>query len=89
MDFSYVLNVFFLYLQVLLKAEGIKRCKNRFYRLDVNKTLKENLQDKTLVEYPLIYVSYDDHLEAFDIIDSGMYKQYETIYIHLNTLFYF
>lgn len=60
------------FFQVLLKAEGIKRCKNRFYRLDVNKTLKENLQDKTLVEYPWIYVSYEDNLEAFDIIDSGM-----------------
>lgn len=62
----------FYFFQVLLKAEGIKRCKNRFYRLDVNKTLKQNLQDKTVVEYPWIYVSYEDTLEAFDIIDSGM-----------------
>ncbi|XP_013105406.2 box C/D snoRNA protein 1 [Stomoxys calcitrans] len=57
-------------LKVLLKSEGIKKCKDRFYLLDVNKTLKENLRGKTLVEYPCIYISYEEDASGFDVIDS-------------------
>ncbi|XP_065364453.1 box C/D snoRNA protein 1 [Calliphora vicina] len=57
-------------LKVLLKAEGIKRCKDRYYLLDVNKTLKDNLSGKTLVEYPWLYVSYEEDCNGFDVIDS-------------------
>lgn len=58
-------------LKVLLKSEGIKRCRSRFYALDCAKTLRENLAGKTLVEYPCIYVSYEQQSLAFDIIESG------------------
>lgn len=54
-----------------MKSEGIKRCKNRYYSLNVNKTLKDNLKGKTLVEYPLIYISYEDDPGGIDVIDSG------------------
>ncbi|XP_023306189.2 box C/D snoRNA protein 1 [Lucilia cuprina] len=65
-------------LKVLLKAEGIKRCKDRFYLLDVNKTLKANLSGKTLVEYPWIYVSYEEDCNGFDVIDSDEDVEAET-----------
>lgn len=37
-------------------AEGVKHCGERYYLLDVSKTLNENLTRKTLVEYPCLYV---------------------------------
>lgn len=59
-------------LTFLLKAEGIKKCKNRFYELDASRTLKENFNGKTLVEYPVIYVVYSNVArELFDVIDDG------------------
>lgn len=59
-------------LTFLLKAEGVKKCKNRFFELDVQKTLKENLKGKTLVEYPAFYVVFSDVVrELFDVIDDG------------------
>ncbi|XP_055588528.1 box C/D snoRNA protein 1 [Uranotaenia lowii] len=57
-------------LRILLKAEGIKRCRNRFYELDPKKTLKENLKDKTIVEYPSLVVIFRETEDQFDIIES-------------------
>ncbi|XP_073828717.1 box C/D snoRNA protein 1 [Musca autumnalis] len=65
-------------LKVMLKSEGIKGCKNRYYLLDVNKTLRSNLKNKTLVEYPFIYVSYEDDPCGFEIIDSDEDVETET-----------
>lgn len=61
-------------LTFLLKAEGVKKCKNRFYELDVQKSLKDNLKGKTLVEYPVIYVVFAEVArEMFDVIEDGEY----------------
>lgn len=58
----------------LLKAEGVKKCKNRFYELDVERSLKENFKGKTLVEYPAIYIVFSDVVrELFDVIEDGEY----------------
>lgn len=58
--------------RVLLKAECIKRCKNRYFELSTSKTLKENLRNKSIVEFPSIYIVYKDFItDNFDIIDSG------------------
>lgn len=57
-------------LTVLLKAEGVKRSQNRFFRLDCSKTLKDNLAGKVLVEYPCIYVLYDRNCLPPDVIGS-------------------
>lgn len=56
--------------RVLLKAEGIKRCKNRFFELEPKKSLKDNLKGKTIVEYPTIYVIFKEASDGFDVIDS-------------------
>lgn len=58
-------------LRVLLKAEGIRKTKNRFYELDVGRTLGENLAGKTIVEFPVIHVIYSTDTDDLDIIDSG------------------
>lgn len=56
--------------KVLLKAEGVKKCKNRFFQLDCKMSLKENLAKRTLVEFPIIYVIFDDIIKEFDVIDT-------------------
>lgn len=58
-------------LTILLKAEGVKRCANRYYELDVSKSLKVNLRNKVIVEYPVIMVIYNDLRSEFDIIEDG------------------
>nr|XP_014086627.1 box C/D snoRNA protein 1 [Bactrocera oleae]XP_036232888.1 box C/D snoRNA protein 1 [Bactrocera oleae]XP_036232889.1 box C/D snoRNA protein 1 [Bactrocera oleae] len=65
-------------LKLLLKAEGIKSSRTRYYALDVRKTLKANLTDKTLVEFPCIYVSYEENPAGCDIIDSDEDVEAET-----------
>lgn len=44
-------------MKIFLLAEGVKRCGNRYYLVDVNKSVNENLARKTVVEYPCFYVS--------------------------------
>lgn len=56
---------------ILLKAEGIHNAKSRFYRFNAFETLKNNLRNKTIIEYPEIYVVYETDCDDFDIIDSG------------------
>lgn len=58
-------------MRVLLKAEGIKRSRTRYWELDVQQSLRANLADKTIVEFPVVYVVYDDVVKEFDVIDSG------------------
>ncbi|XP_052871847.1 box C/D snoRNA protein 1 [Anopheles cruzii] len=68
--------------RLLLKAEGIKQCRNRFFPLDVNSTIRECLAGKTVVEYPTIYVVFKDRLDEFNVVDSdddveGEMRQYQ------------
>lgn len=55
---------------ILLKAEGVRKCHNRFFELDPSLSLKQNLADKTVVEYPVIYVVTKDLAREFDVIES-------------------
>ncbi|XP_039959522.1 box C/D snoRNA protein 1 [Bactrocera tryoni] len=65
-------------LKLLLKAEGIKCSRTRYYALDLRKTLKSNLAGKTLVEFPCIFVSYEENPAGCDIIDSDEDVEAET-----------
>lgn len=58
---------------LLLKSEGIRKCHNRFFPLDLSKTLQENLRGKTVVEFPVIYVIFDSEIQAYDVINAGSY----------------
>ncbi|KAJ6635913.1 Serine protease gd [Pseudolycoriella hygida] len=66
-------------LTFLLKAECVKKCSNRFFELDMQKSLKENLIRKILIEYPIIYVVFSDVArEMFDVIDDVEEVERET-----------
>lgn len=58
-------------LKILLKSEGIRKCSNRFYELDIKKNLKENFENKIIVEYPIIYIIFNDITDNnYELIDS-------------------
>lgn len=42
-----------------LRAEGVRNSSRRCYLLDASKTLGENLTGKTIVEFPTIFVNYE------------------------------
>lgn len=64
--------------QLLLKAEGIKQCRNRFFPLDVKNTIRECLAGKTIVEYPTIYVILGEHLQEYNVVESDDDVENET-----------
>ncbi|KAG5325259.1 BCD1 protein, partial [Pseudoatta argentina] len=57
-------------IKVLLKAEKIKKAQFKFYDLDLTLTLQENLENKTIVEFPTLHVVMKDHSNMYDIIDT-------------------
>lgn len=57
-------------LKILLKAEGVKKSQKRFYELDLKKSLKENLSDRTIVEFPIIFIVFNELADSYDVIDS-------------------
>ncbi|ALC48578.1 CG1463 [Drosophila busckii] len=55
-----------------LRAEGVKRSGTRCFQLAPHKTLAANLAGKTIIEFPTIYVSYEQRPpEGLEAIDSG------------------
>lgn len=65
-------------LKVLLKAEGIKRSRNRFFELDPKHSLKEAFKGKTIVEFPALYVLFKESTDGFDVIESDEDVEAET-----------
>ncbi|KAL6255336.1 hypothetical protein P5V15_013675 [Pogonomyrmex californicus] len=57
-------------IKVLLKAEKIKKAISRYYDLDLTLTLKENLENKTVLEFPTLHVIMKDHTNIYEIIDT-------------------
>ena len=67
-------------LKVLLKAEGLKRNQNRYFDLDVKKSLKSNLSGKVVIEYPSISVVMDHCIDGYELIMSdGEEKSFKLI----------
>lgn len=58
-------------LTLLLKAEGIRKSQNRFFPIDLSKTLQENLFKRTIVEFPVIYVVFNENVSEYDVISNG------------------
>lgn len=61
-------GVSFSQIRLLLKAENKKG--KRFYDLDPSSSLKECLQNKVVIEHPIIYIVLNDHCDGFNIVDS-------------------
>ena len=57
-------------IKVLLKAEKVVKSDLRFYELDIRLSLKENLENKTIIEFPTIYIILKDHSYMYEIIDT-------------------
>ncbi|XP_003699904.3 box C/D snoRNA protein 1 [Megachile rotundata] len=57
-------------IKVLLKAERIIKSDLKFYELDVTCSLQENLENKTIIEFPTIYIILKDHSSTYEIIDT-------------------
>lgn len=57
-------------LRVLLKAEGLKNCQNRYYEMNLKKSLKTNLRGKVVIEYPTLHVVINHSADDFDVIPS-------------------
>ena len=55
--------------QVLLKSEGLKNCKSRYYVLNLKKSLKQNLMNKIIIEYPSIYIMMNCCVGDFEKVD--------------------
>ncbi|KAM6922056.1 box C/D snoRNA protein 1 [Xenentodon cancila] len=47
--------------KVFMKAEGRKANSVRYHELDMEKSLRENLSFKTVIEYPVLHVALRDH----------------------------
>ncbi|XP_061593219.1 box C/D snoRNA protein 1 [Cololabis saira] len=47
--------------KVFMKAEGRKANSVRYHELDVEKSLRDNLSYKTIIEYPVLHVALRDH----------------------------
>lgn len=58
--------------KVFQKAE--QKRGNKFFEVDMNTTIKETLNNKVVIEYPIFYVVLKGHGSSFDIIDSGNFK---------------
>uniref|UniRef100_A0A1A8SN62 Box C/D snoRNA protein 1 n=1 Tax=Nothobranchius rachovii TaxID=451742 RepID=A0A1A8SN62_9TELE len=60
-------NYPFNHLKVFLKAEGRKANSVRYHELDLEKSLRENLSCKTLIEYPVFHVVLRDYWKDFPL----------------------
>lgn len=57
-------------LRVLLKAEGLKNSSNRYYEMNLKKSLKANLVGKVIIEFPTLHVVMNHSADDFDVIPS-------------------
>ncbi|XP_025832414.1 box C/D snoRNA protein 1 [Agrilus planipennis] len=57
-------------IKLLLKAEEKKR--KQFYELDPHISLKDNLKNRLIIEYPVIHVVLNDHISCYEVIDSDL-----------------
>ncbi|XP_076282457.1 box C/D snoRNA protein 1 [Lasioglossum baleicum] len=57
-------------IKVLLKAERVTKSDAKFHELDVTLSLQENFENKTIIEFPIIYVVLKEHSDIYEIIDT-------------------
>lgn len=55
----------FEHVKIFMKAEGRKANSVRYHELDLQKTLRDNLSYKTLIEYPVLHVVLKGHWEDY------------------------
>ncbi|KAF3690647.1 Box C/D snoRNA protein 1 Zinc finger HIT domain-containing protein 6 [Channa argus] len=60
-------NAPFDHVKVFMKAEGRKANSVRFHQLVIEKSLRDNLSYKTLIEYPVLHVVLQDHWKEYPL----------------------
>ncbi|XP_047444279.1 box C/D snoRNA protein 1 isoform X2 [Mugil cephalus] len=55
------------HVKVFMKAEGRKANSVRYHELDIQKSLRDNLSYKTLIEYPVLHVVLKDHWREYPL----------------------
>ncbi|CAI5637202.1 unnamed protein product [Oreochromis niloticus] len=57
----------FDHVKVFMKVEGRKANAVRYHELDIEKSLRDNLSYKTLIEYPVLHVVLKDHWKDYPL----------------------
>ncbi|XP_039984403.1 box C/D snoRNA protein 1 isoform X3 [Xiphias gladius] len=57
----------FDHVKVFMKAEGRKANSVRYHELDIQKSLRDNLSYKTLIEYPVLHVVRREHWKEYPL----------------------
>ncbi|XP_071342517.1 box C/D snoRNA protein 1 [Trachinotus anak] len=57
----------FDHVKVFMKAEGRKANSVRYHELDIQKSLRDNLSYKTLIEYPVLHVVRQEHWKEYPL----------------------
>ncbi|XP_005737021.1 box C/D snoRNA protein 1 isoform X1 [Pundamilia nyererei] len=57
----------FDHVKVFMKVEGRKANSVRYHELDIEKSLRDNLSYKTLIEYPVLHVVLKDHWKDYPL----------------------
>ncbi|KAF7660021.1 hypothetical protein LDENG_00290060 [Lucifuga dentata] len=57
----------FEHVRVFMKAEGRKANSVRYHKLDIQKSLRDNLSYKMLIEYPVLHVVLRDHCQDYPL----------------------
>ncbi|XP_062280407.1 box C/D snoRNA protein 1 isoform X1 [Scomber scombrus] len=57
----------FDHVKVFMKAEGRKANSVRYHNLDIQKSLRDNLSYKTLIEYPVLHVVLKDYWKDYPL----------------------
>ncbi|XP_017275879.1 box C/D snoRNA protein 1 [Kryptolebias marmoratus] len=57
----------FNHVKVFMKAEGRKANSVRYHELDIEKSLRDNLSYKTLIEYPVLHVVLRDYWKDYPL----------------------
>ncbi|XP_029987634.1 box C/D snoRNA protein 1 [Sphaeramia orbicularis] len=60
-------NELFDHVKVFMKAEGRKANSVRYHEMDIEKSLRDNLSYKTLIEYPVLHVVLRDHWKDYPL----------------------
>jgi hypothetical protein len=58
-------------LSLLYEVVDVEMRKRYFLRLDLEKSLEENLMNKTIIEYPSLYVVRNEDLGWFKVVDEA------------------
>ncbi|KAG9343199.1 hypothetical protein JZ751_014178 [Albula glossodonta] len=61
--------------KVFMKAENRRHNSLRYHELDLQKSLRDNLRFKVLIEYPVLHVTLKGHWESYALLAQGSRRE--------------